>query len=118
MLPPTITLNIATVDYVLNRVGDKSTSSTYFLRDTANNRDIGLKVEHTIPAIGKYGESHLVRFDISQYDALGVFLRLDSAWTVMKTADAAQNDTDLEFANDCVAAFMALHQSNVLGREY
>jgi hypothetical protein len=75
-------------------------------------------VKHTIPQRGKYGESHMIRFDYEDYDASGVLLGVASAWLVVRTDLGPQNTTLSENVAKGLIAFMtAANVTKLVGRQ-
>jgi len=97
-----ITYDAATVTMTKVKEGDYS--STYF--GTNANDKLTLEVKHTIPARGGSNESHLVRLDVEHYDGSGVYLRSSSAWSVIKTLDAPQVDSSVDFTTEALHGFI------------
>lgn len=97
MLGTTLTVTINAVAKVLNRVTDDGYAATYFLSEAT--RDYTLSVKHTVPKVkGASKESHLLRLDINDYDAVtGAVIRKSSVWTVLETSTGSQNDTDMGY---------------------
>lgn len=93
MLANSYTLDYTgTDDLVLKRTNQDAGGSTFFFR--GSNYDVTMSVKHTYPAVrGSGEESHLVRFDVQQYDADGVLVRTSSVWTVFATRGGAQDTT-------------------------
>lgn len=56
------------------------------------------KVNHTIQPAGVPGESHLLRLNIEEYDAEGVYLRTSSAWSVVRTDGGVQDSAEAQLA--------------------
>lgn len=104
MFAATIALTYGGVTKTLNRTNQDNGGSEYYLNDSLLR--FYLKISHTVPAKGKYGESHLVRLDVEQYDALGVLLRTNSSWTVIKTFDGIQDDPGSEDTAEALVGFL------------
>lgn len=100
----------------LVKVNQDGYGSDYFLDE--GTIKYSLSIRHTIPPKGGYGESHLLRLDVSHYDADGVYLRMDSSWAVIKTFDASQDPTDLVLCSDALAGLMtSANNAKLIGRE-
>lgn len=106
MLDNTLTITLGGASVVLTRVDQSNFVSTYFGQD--GDDKVSLSVRHQIPSRGGSNESHLVRLDVEHYDALGVYIRQSSAWTVIKTFDGVQDQSDSE---EAVAALTGLTDS-------
>lgn len=91
MIGDTIAVTYNAVVKTLNKVNQDSYGADYFLDDSANLMRHFIKVRHTIPARGKPGESHMLRYDVEHYDSAGVLLRTSSAWKVIVTNDGIQD---------------------------
>nr|APG77045.1 hypothetical protein [Beihai levi-like virus 8] len=117
MLDNTLTITYDTTPVTLTRVAEQNFSSTYYGEN--GNDKLTMSVNHTIPARGGTGESHLVRLNVEHYDAEGVYLRTSSAWTVIKTFDGVQNSTSCEHTVAALQDFTAVaaNISKVIARE-
>lgn len=89
MLDNTLTINYDATPVTMTRIAEQNYSSQYF--GESGTKKLTMSVNHTIPARGAAGESHLVRLDIEHYDLEGLYLRTSSAWTVIKTFDGTQD---------------------------
>lgn len=88
----------------LNRVNQDNFGAVYY--GTGTNLTVTLTVKHTIPAIGKDGESHLVRCDIDHFDATtGAFKRRASAWLAIRTDGAPQDSENAEDVAEAIVDF-------------
>lgn len=118
MIGDTIGITYNAVAKTLVKVNQDSYGADYFLDDSANLMKHYLKVRHTIPARGKFGESHMMRLDIEFLDANGVVIRTASSWGVLYTND---NTQDLVTSQRTQAAFLtaltAGNTTKMLGRE-
>lgn len=86
-------------------IAEGNHTSEYY---TVNGVDkFTVSVKHTIPARGKYGESHMIRADYEDYDANGVLLGVASAWLVVRTDLGVQNTTLSENVTKGLLAFMS-----------
>lgn len=99
-----ITLTYATVATTMDRINQDNYGSEYYGVQGLNK--LTLSVKHTIPARGKFGESHLARLDVEHYDADGVLLRTSSAWTVIRTDNGIQDATSSDNAAQCLVDFL------------
>lgn len=118
MIGDTIGLTYNTVAKTLNKVNQDSYGADYYLDDSANLMRFFLKIRHTIPARGKYGESHMIRLDVEFYDSAGNLLRTVGTWGSTSTLDGVQ---DYVSAQRVIAAFLTAYTTTntnkVLGRE-
>lgn len=119
MIGDTIGITYNAVAKTLVRVNQDNYGADYFLDDSANQMKYYLKVRHTVPAKGKFGESHMMRLDIEYLDSTtGAVVRTASSWGVMLTQD---NTQDLVSSQRLQAALLtALTPTNstkMLGRE-
>ncbi len=107
MIGTTITLTVNAVAKVLVRVSDSEPyTAKYFLADSAT-RDYELKITHTIPAVrGSAKESHLVRLDVTDYDADGVVIRKQSCWAVSECSIGRQDTTQLTYYADALSDWL------------
>lgn len=96
MLDNTLSITWNATPVTLTKIAEQNFSSEYYGEDS--NLKFTLKVNHTIPVRGAYGESHLVRLDVEQYDTEGAYLGTSTAWTVIKTFDAVQSSASSDFA--------------------
>lgn len=105
MLDNTLTITYNATDVTMTRVAEQNFSSQYY----GENGDdkLTMSINHTIPARGAAGESHLVRLDVEHYDSEGVYLRTSSAWTVIKTFDGIQSSTACEYTVAALQDFTA-----------
>lgn len=88
----------------LNRVNQDNFGAVYY--GTGTNFTITLTVKHTIPAIGKDGESHLVRCDIDHFDGTtGAFKHRASSWLAIRTDGAPQNAENSEDVAEAIVDF-------------
>jgi hypothetical protein len=116
MIGDSLTITYNAASKVLLKVNQDNYGAEYFLRESL--AIYRLKISHTIPAKLGTNESHLVRLDVETYDANGELVRTESCWTVMKTADAAQNSTTLLYAiNSLVGWTTSANMTKVMGRE-
>lgn len=106
MFDNTYALGMASGNVIVTRVNQDNFGSTYFGVDGSNK--IELVISHDIPKKrGASGESHLCRLNVEHYDEGGTYLRTSSAWTVIKTFDNAQNETDSAEAANALAGFLS-----------
>lgn len=117
MLSSTITLSVNAVNKVLSRVNDSEPySSTYFLEDGLV--DYMLNIKHTVPSTrGASKESHLVRLDVTLYDADGEIVRKQSVWSVMEASIGRQDTTTLGYYTDALCAWLSANETLILSRE-
>lgn len=118
MIGDTIGLTYNAVAKTLNKVNQDNYGAEYFLDDSTNLMRFRITVKHTIPKIGEFPESHLMRLDVDYVDANGQLLRTATSWGVMKTDDATQ---DLVSSQRVQAAFLTAwttaNTNKLLGRE-
>lgn len=118
MLGTTITLTVNAVAKVLARVNDSEPySSTYFLED--GNDDYTLNIKHTVPSSrGASTESHLVRLDVTSYDATsGAILRKQSCWEVMQTVTGKQDSTTAGYFVAALNTWVSANKALILARD-
>jgi hypothetical protein len=118
MLSSTITLSVNAVNKVLARVNDSEPySSTYFLED--GNDDYTLTFKHTVPASrGASKESHLVRLDVTNYDATtGEVVRKQSSWVVMEASTGRQDSTTLGYYAQALLTWAGTNKALILARD-
>jgi hypothetical protein len=109
-----LTYNAGTV--TLARINQDNHGAEYYA--SSGNDRFTLSVKHTIPGRGKPGESHLARLDVEHYDANGLLLRTSSAWTVIRTDNGIQVNTDSELATKALTAFLsAANITKLVNRE-
>jgi hypothetical protein len=101
----------------LNRVGQGNFSSQWY--GTGTNLAITMSLKHTIPAVGKDGESHLCRVDIDHFDATsGEFVRRSSAWASIRTDGAAQDTEKSEDVTEALVDFLSdANITKLVGRQ-
>lgn len=105
MLDNTLTINWNATPVTMTRVAEQNFSSEYYGED--GNNKFTMKVNHTIPARGGSGESHLVRLDVEHYDAESNYLATSAVWTVIKTFDGVQDSTNCDYAIAALQDFTA-----------
>lgn len=101
----------------LNRINQDNYGAVYY--GTGTNLTITLTVKHTIPALGKDGESHLARVDIDHFNATsGEFVRRASAWCAVRT-DGAPQDTEMsEDVTESLVDFLSdANVTKLVGRQ-
>lgn len=107
MFSDTITLDFeGTDDLVLNKRKEGNYSSEYF--GTVGDVDIIMSIKHTFPkSRGSGTESHLVRFDLTEYDSTtGLIVRQASTWRVMATNTGRQDSTQMGNLYDSLSEFL------------
>lgn len=118
MLTDPLVITYNSVSKSLNKINQDSYGSVYYLDDTANLMRFTATVKHTIPAAGKFPESHLMRLDVDFLNSDGSLLRTVSSWGVMKTDT---NSQDLVSSQRVQAAFLTAwvvgNTTKLLGRE-
>ena len=102
--PAAITYNSVSTN--LNRINQDSFGSEFFAESAAGEK-MTLTIKHTIPGLGKDGESHLARLDVEQYDVSGVLLRKTSAWLAIRTDGGIQNQTAAQNAAKVLLAYLS-----------
>jgi len=117
MLGSTITLAVNAVNKILVRVNDSEPfSSTYFLEDGLF--DHTLVIKHTVPsARGVSKESHLVRYDVVEYDSAGLLIRKQSVWSVMEASSGRQDSTTLGYYTQALATWLGTNKALILARD-
>jgi hypothetical protein len=118
MLGTTITLSVNSVDKILKRVNDSEPySSTYFLED--GDFDFELNIKHTVPKTrGVSKESHLVRLNVTEYDATtGEILRVQSTWEVMEASTGRQDSTTLGYYVAALNTWVSTNKALILARD-
>lgn len=112
--PLSITYNA--VAKALVRTNQDNSGSDFYL--DGGTVKFGASIRHTIPARGASGESHMIRLDVDEHDANGVYIRRGSVWTVAKTFDATQSTTTLGYALNALVGFLTTTQvGKLLARE-
>jgi len=118
MLGDTIVVTYNAVNKTLVKVNQDSYGADYFLDDSAASMKHYLKVRHTIPAKGKVGESHMMRYDVEFLDGTGAVTRTASSWGVMLTQDATQDLTSSQRVQaGLLTALTSGNSTKLLGRE-
>lgn len=102
--PAAITYNSVATN--LNRVNQDNYGSVFYAESAAGEK-MNLTVKHTIPGLGKDGESHLLRLDVEEYDASDVLLRKTSAWLAIRTDGGIQDQTAAENAAKALLAYLS-----------
>lgn len=117
MLDNTLTITYDATPVTMTKVSEQDFSSKYYGED--GTKKLTLSVNHTIPARGEGGESHLVRLDVEHYGSSGAYLRTSSAWTVIKTFDGVQDTAESEYTIAALQDFTAVSAeiAKVIGRE-
>jgi hypothetical protein len=118
MFANTIAITYNAVSKTLVRSEQVGRTSEYYLNDGLTR--FYLRFSHTVPSNGGGGESHMVRLDVETYDGTtGLLKRTDSAWTVIKTFNAAQDDTGAENVAKALVAFTTnANITSLVDREY
>jgi hypothetical protein len=93
-------------------------SSQYYGEGSSGQLIFDLSIKHTLPKSVGDAHSHLVRLDVTVYDASGVYQRSQSIWFVIKTHDAKQETTQLvnEYLG-LAALFDSTLMTSVVGNE-
>lgn len=119
MIGDTIGITYNAVAKTLVKVNQDFFGAEYYLDDASNNMRFTIQVKHTIPAKGKFGESHLMKLNVDFLDATsGAIIRSVPVWGVMRTDG---NNQDLVSSQRVQAAFLTAYTSGnttkMLGRE-
>lgn len=119
MIGDTIALTYNAVVKTLVKVNQDNYGADYFLDDSTNLMKHYLKVRHTVPTKGKFGESHMMRLDIEFLDGTtGAVTRTASSWGVMLTQDTTQDLVSSQRTQAAfLTAFTATNTTKMLGRE-
>jgi hypothetical protein len=89
----------------LNRVSQSNYASIWYGVGTALS--ITLSLKHTVPAVGKDGESHLARVDVDHFDGTtNAFVRRSSAWCSVRTDGATQDSENSEDVAEALVDFL------------
>lgn len=91
MIGDTIGFTYNAVAKTLVKINQDKMSAEYYLDDTANLMRFYALITHTIPAVGKTGESHMIRLQVDHYDALGSLIRSVQAWKSFSTKVGTQD---------------------------
>lgn len=118
MLGSTIGLTYNGVAKTLVLVNQDNYGGVYYLNDSANSMAFTMTVKHTVPARGKFGESHLVRLDVDHYTA-GVFVGRSSTWQVLKTEESVQDALKSRYTTLALTGWTNVQANidKVIGRE-
>jgi hypothetical protein len=115
-LGDTISITYNAVSKTLARINQDNFGANYYLEDGLVRYNLSIK--HTIPARGKFGESHLARLDVEHYDAEGVLTRTASSWSVIRTDGGIQDSTSSTRAVTALQSFLtAPNIAKIVGRE-
>lgn len=107
MFADTLSVTYNAVAKTLTRMTNGSYQVKYGL-DDGGTMYYNLRIEHTVPsAANGVGETHMIRLDIDNYDADGAYLRRDSAWFVLKTSDAKQDSTAIDYTAQALVDFLS-----------
>lgn len=101
----------------LNRINQDNYGSVFY--GTGTNLTVTMTVKHTIPAIGKDGESHLCRVDVDHFDATsGAFVRRSSAWCAIRTDGSPQDTENSEDVAEALVDFLSdANITKLVGRQ-
>jgi len=101
----------------LNRINQDGYGSVYY--GELSPRKFTLEVKQTIPKVGEYNESHLLKLTVQVYDATtGAYIRTVQAWSVVKTLDAAQDQEECEDAYESLVDFLSdANITKLVGRQ-
>lgn len=90
----------------LNLVSKDHYQAVYFGVGTALT--VTMTIKHTIPAIGKDGESHMARVDVAHFDGTtGAYIRTSSAWSVCRTDGLPQDQENSEDVWESIVDFLS-----------
>lgn len=116
MLADTLTITYNAASVTLNKVTEANYRSKYYAEGTGVKYH--LDIQHTVPAAGQPGESHLVKLTVEHFDTNGVFVRSVNAWMVIRSPDASQDSTAaLRAANALVSLTTSAFNTLVIGRQ-
>lgn len=106
MFADTLTLDYkGTDDLVLVKRKESNYSSEYF--GSVGLDDVVMTIKHTIPATRLGGEhSHMVRFDITRYDAANAIVARFSTWRVLASYLGQQDSVTLADIYDSSSEFL------------
>lgn len=107
MFADTITTDFSgTGDLVLTRRKEDGYSSEY--AGTIGLMDFVLSIKHTFPKdrTGTTPTSHMVRLDVTEYDATNTVVRMASVWRPFATNKGRQDTTQITNLNKAMAAFL------------
>nr|UJQ85493.1 MAG: hypothetical protein 2 [Leviviridae sp.] len=100
----------------LHRVNNDNYASTYYGKDSVNNRIFTLLFRHRLPKGKGLGEGHTATLNVERYDTDGNLVK-DTVFVTLQ-CDTAQDDAALEKAyNAAVAAMTTVTVSAFLGRQ-
>lgn len=85
-----LSLTLGGVPYTLSRISHGPNSATF--RDRVGDREVNVIIDHTLKTGGSYGETHMCRVNVVDYNSEGKYVRTTSAWTVIKSFDAVQDE--------------------------
>lgn len=102
--PAAVTYNAVATN--INRINQDNFGSTFYAESAAGEK-MTLSFKHTIPGLGKDGESHLCRLDVEEYDVSDVLLRKTSAWLAIRTDGGIQDQTSAENAAKALLAYLS-----------
>lgn len=112
--PLSITYNAAAKATV--RVNQDANGSDFYL--DGGTAKYSISIRHTRPNKVGIGESHMVRLDVDEFDANGIYVRRGSVWLAAKSYDQAQNSTTLGYAvNALVGLLTTTNVAKLLARE-
>lgn len=118
MIGDTIGITYNAVAKTLNKINQDNYGADYYLDDSTNLMKFRISVKHTIPAAGKFPESHLMRLDVDFLDALGAVTRTATSWMVMKTDSATQDLVSSQRVQAAALTAWTVGNTNkMLGRE-
>lgn len=102
--PAVITYNAVATS--LNRINQDNGGSVFYAESAAGEK-MTLTIKHTVPAAGEAGESHLIRYDVEEYDVAGLLKRKNSAWISARTDGGIQSTASLQFTIKALLAYMS-----------
>lgn len=106
----------------LVRVNQDNYGAVY--RGEDGNNEFQFTVKHTIPARGKFGESHMARLDLLTRDSNMLYTGTPAVWLVAKSFDMVQDSTVLKKLVAAMLGFLPSDSGNtvsvidrIVGRE-
>lgn len=91
MLTSPITFTLGAASISLHRTREAAGESVYFGKNLT--AQVTLTIRHLIPKkADQGGEQHMIRANVARFDAQGVYIRTDSVWFVLRSADKPQDD--------------------------
>lgn len=113
MLSSPISVTYDGTAYSLHRTEfDNNRGSFYYVKPDGTLKLV-LSIAHTIPKkVNGAGEQHLVRLDVSTFDAVtGILLRTVPVWTVLRTDGNVQDSATSKKAAEALFSFLTATSS-------